>query len=230
MHSKFGELNLLQAKPLSFENQRAMLFQPGAIFAGNSIPDVAATGTDVTSGKGFYVYMVPATIKSPSHGSDFEQGNVILADIIDCSPRWIEKGSSRQAIPLREDASLISTALGLGKSQVARFLGVSRTTLYDWIKGKIEPQGENAARLRALGRLTVEVCRDTRRPLYHRFVEAPLEGESESILDLLLREQWDEAELARLLHRARYLTTERDKRIGSTSRQEDILIDNLTGV
>jgi len=172
----------------------------------------------------------------------YEPDRPILGQIIDQSARWTSASRASsvasQSIPLREHASLASTVLGLGKSQIARILGVSRMTLYDWIKGEIEPQGRNAVRLASLGRLTTEISRDTERPLYHRFVETPLEGEPSSILELLLQDEWDEQQLLALLQRARDLTAERDRRIGASARapqpprtqQEAILTDNLTAL
>lgn len=232
MHSKYGGRNVLQTEPLSFDQRQAELFQPGGMDLTGHFQDVSATGTSIPG----TVVKVCAVVKRHvdvllDRDSVFDGGDPdLLGEVVDCRPHWIEEGYPDQAVPLQEHASRVSTALGLGKSQVARILGVSRTTLYDWIKGKIEPQGENAERLGILGRVTAQVCHDTERPLYHRFVDAPLEGESRSIVDLLLSDEWDELELSRLLRRARDLTTERDDRIGSSSRQEDILIDNLTGL
>lgn len=153
--------------------------------------------------------------------------------IIDQAPRFISEDNVT-VIPYSEHASLVSTALGLGKSDIARILGVSRPTLYSWIKGSSEPKENNhPERLRTLGELTLVCCTETKRPLYHRFVEESLPGETDSILNLLLAEQWDLDRLQQLLMDARRLTAERDQRLGhaipiktSRSRQESNLLDN----
>lgn len=147
-----------------------------------------------------------------------------------------EPATPDPATPFRQHAALASHALGLGKSQVARILGVSRVTLYDWLSGKREPkEGDNSERLRALGALAAEVCTATQRPIYHRFVEHPLPGQPASILDLLMQPEWDLARIRKLLHEARRLTTERDQHIAtnsppaktSESERYDIYIDNM---
>jgi transcriptional regulator with XRE-family HTH domain len=129
----------------------------------------------------------------------------------------------------------VCTSIGLSKSDVARILGVSRPALYAWINGESEPQGENATRLQVLGRLATEVSRETRRPLFHGYVNQALPGESASVLDLLLGEAWDEPRLRHLFLEARRLTTARDARIArakpthmpAAAAQEDVLHDNL---
>lgn len=147
-----------------------------------------------------------------------------------------ETATPDPATPFREHAALASHALGLGKSQVARILGVSRVTLYDWLKGKREPkEGDNPERLRVLGTLAAEVCTTDQRPIYHRFVEHSLPGQSASILDLLMQPEWDLPRIRTLLHEARRLTIERDQRIAansppakmSDSDRQGIYIDNL---
>jgi len=147
-----------------------------------------------------------------------------------------EPATPDPATPFREHAALASHALGLGKSQVARILGVSRVTLYDWLSGKREPkEGDNPERLRALGGLAAEVCTATQRPIYHRFVEHPLPGQAASILDLLMQPEWDLPRIRNLLHEARRLTTERDQHIAansppakmSDSKRHGIFIDNM---
>ena len=156
--------------------------------------------------------------------------------IVDQSPRLIEEHQSTDlnAIPFSEHASLVSTALGLGKSDVARILGISRPTLYSWIKGTSEPrENDHPERLRLLGELTRKICKETSRPLYHRYVEAPLPNQTDSIFSLLQAEQWDSSKISNLLAQARRLTLERDQRLGhdipvnvSNAKQDNNLIDN----
>jgi len=156
--------------------------------------------------------------------------------IVDQSPRLIEehKSNDLNAIPFSEHASLVSTALGLGKSDIARILGISRPTLYSWIKGTSEPrENDHPERLRLLGELTRDICQVTTRPLYHRYIEAPLPNQINSIFTLLQAEQWDLPQIRSLLTEARRLTLERDQRLGhdipvnvSKAKQETNLLDN----
>ena len=109
---------------------------------------------------------------------------------------------------------MVSSALGLGKSDIARILSISRPTLYSWIKGTSEPrENDHPERLRTLGELTREICRGIHRPLYHRYVEEPLPNQTTSIFNLLLAEQWNLTQLRQLLAESRRLTSERDQRL-----------------
>jgi hypothetical protein len=156
--------------------------------------------------------------------------------IVDQTPRFVENNISNDstAIPFSEYASLVSSALGLGKSDIARILGISRPTLYSWIKRTSEPrENDHPERLRTLGELTVEICKESKRPIYHRFVEEPLPNQTSSILNFLLAKEWNSGQLRQLLAEARRLTSERDQRLGhvtpikvSQSKQESNLLDN----
>jgi hypothetical protein len=153
-------------------------------------------------------------------------------------PRMEAFQATSPSVPYREHAALLTTCLGLGKSDISRILGVSRPTLYSWISGDSEPQErDHPELLRRLGEMVADCCRTTRRPLYHRFVEEPLPKQDQSIHGLLLQKPWDEERLRRLLSIARQMTTERDQRLGhlarsSTSRQqrEANLLDSLVAV
>lgn len=156
--------------------------------------------------------------------------------VADQTPHFIENSPLKDltAIPFSEYASLVSSALGLGKSDIARILGISRPTLYSWIKGYSKPrENDHPERLRTLGELTAEICKESKRPLYHRFVKEPLPKQTYSILSLLLAKEWDVTQLRQLLAQTRELTSERDQRLGyitqvkiSQSKQESNLLDN----
>lgn len=137
-------------------------------------------------------------------------------------------------IPLREHAARISTDLGLGKSDIARIFDISRPTLYSWIKGETEPKEDRQAeRVRQLGELVAAVCLPNQAPIYDRFVEYALPGETTSILEHLRQPEWDLPTLQRLLTDARRLTDERARRLlaqagtGARSRGDVTLADNL---
>jgi len=113
-----------------------------------------------------------------------------------------------------DQVRLITSFIGLGKSQVATIFGVSRQTLYDWLKGKIEPTGVNATRVSILSRAMSSACKDLHRPLYHGYItKAPSEDE-QSILELLGREEWVEKKLTQAFAQARRLTDERGQQLG----------------
>lgn len=200
------------------------------------IPGLDSKTTGILLLAGTTLGFATITLESPrQYKSDSAayEANTEQLFIIDQTPRFISEDNA-SVIPYSEHASLVSTVLGLGKSDIARILGVSRPTLYSWIKGSSEPKENNhPERLRTLGELTLACCTETKRPLYHRFVEEPLPGETDSILNLLLAEQWDLDRLQQLLTEARRLTAERDQRLGhaipvktSRSRQESNLLDN----
>ena len=137
-------------------------------------------------------------------------------------------------VPLREHAARISTDLGLGKSDIARIFDISRPTLYSWIKGETEPkEGRQADRVRQLGEIVAAICRPNQAPIYDRFVEYALPGETISILESLRQAEWDLPTLQRLLTDARRLADERARRLvtqAGTSphhRGDGTLTDNL---
>ncbi len=172
-------------------------------------------------------------LKSLDSARQYEKTDQLF--IIEQLPKFVQEEASNNSVatPFSEHASLVSAALGLGKSDIARILGISRPTLYSWIKGASEPRdSDHPERLRRLGELTAEICKESKRPLYHRFVEEPLPNQPISIFNLLLAEDWDIAELRKLLAEARRLTSERDQRLGHTpisvnkAKQESNLLDN----
>ncbi|MEQ1622587.1 MAG: hypothetical protein ABL919_14360 [Methylococcales bacterium] len=204
-------------------------FTPGIDARATSILLLAGT----TLGMATVFWQPSSQINSDSTTYEAKPNQLI---IVDQAPRFVQENilNDSTVIPFSEHASLVSSALGLGKSDIARILGISRPTLYSWIKGTSEPrENDHPDRLRTLGELTSEVCKESSRPLYHRFVEEPLPNQTTSIFNLLQTEQWDLAQLRQLLAEARRLTYERDQRLGhnipinvSQAKQENNLIDN----
>lgn len=204
-------------------------FTPGIDSRATSVLFLAGTTFGLAT-----VFLLPASQGySDSAIYDAQPEQVI---IVDQAPRFVHEDASDDAvvIPFSEHASLVSSALGLGKSDIARILGISRPTLYSWIKGSSEPrESDHPERLRKLGDLTAEICKESKRPLYHRFVEELLPNQTVSIFTLLLAEDWDTTELRKLLAEARRLTSDRDQRLGHStpinvnkSKQESNLLDN----
>lgn len=121
-------------------------------------------------------------------------------------------------LSFQELAQLATLRLSLSKTDMARLLGVSRPTLYNWLAGG-EPDDPRAQEgLRFLGTVAEEISRTTPRPLYRRFVYEAMPGEERSIIQLLETETWDESLLRRLFRKARELTSLRDERLGIHAR------------
>lgn len=137
-------------------------------------------------------------------------------------------------VPLlpKDQISLITRFIGLGKSQVATLFGVSRQTLYDWLKGKIAPTGDNAQRVALLARAMAPACHDLKRPLFHGFITNPPNRSEASIVELLEQAAWDEHDLTAAFQTARKLTDQRDRDLHlgdwtvSRAVGEDNLLDN----
>ena len=119
--------------------------------------------------------------------------------------------------------STILATLGLTKTQLASALGLSRQAIYGWLKGA-EPSPAHFERISCLARMVEDVCQETRRPLYRRFVFNSIVEDLPSIIDILQQVPWDSDVLASALREARRLTSERDRGIarrrqGSNVRQ-----------
>lgn len=132
----------------------------------------------------------------------------------------------------KDQIFLITRFIGLGKSQIAALFGVSRQTLYDWLKGKIEPTGENARSIALLARAMAPACYDLKRPLFHGFITNPPNRSEASILELLEQAVWDEHDLKLAFQTARRNTDERAKQLHLSDRDvsrsvgDDNLLDN----
>lgn len=210
-------------------------FTPGITPLGNAraTSNFPLVGTERGHIKALLLPSKPMSLDSAAQQDNNRQ---LVLFIVDQRPRIVQKNISDNLtfIPFSEHASLVSSALGLGKSDIARILSISRPTLYSWIKGTSEPrESDHPERLRTLGELAREICMESRRPLYHRFVEEPLPNQTTSIFNLLLAEQWDSTQLRQLLAEARRLTSERDQRLGhdipinvNQAKKETNLLDN----
>jgi hypothetical protein len=114
----------------------------------------------------------------------------------------------------KDQVALITRFIGLGKSHVASLLHVSRQTLYDWLKGVMEPTGDHARRVAMLARVMAPACVRLQRPLFHGYITtAPKDGET-SIQDLLAAAVWDESALRAAFLMARQRTDVRDRELG----------------
>jgi hypothetical protein len=172
-----------------------------------------------------------------SSDANLHSGNVdvkSIAIITFHKSKWLTNKNHSDHLSNSEYASLVSISLGLSKSDIARIFGITRPTLYSWIKGENDPKcNEHLKRLHTLGDLTSKMCKKTKRPLFHGFVEKPMLNQEKSILELLLEKDWDIGLLKSLLNEARCLTEERDEKFDALKlgkltkyQQDSNLLDN----
>lgn len=103
-----------------------------------------------------------------------------------------------------DQAREVLAALSIHKTQLAKILGVSRPTLYDWLHGK-EPKVANAQRLTTLVRLLTSAGVTSAQPVRPRFVRQPLIEGAPSLLEALSAEPIDERLVAVLAQEAKSL-------------------------
>lgn len=108
----------------------------------------------------------------------------------------------------------ISKTFSLSKVELAKVLGVSRQTIYDWLDGR-PMSHENEDRVLRLAQLAWDFGGKDGQTLLRRLVAEPLRSGEPSILMLLLAHPWNETRLRRALGEAR-ARTER-KKTGSAS-------------
>ena len=115
------------------------------------------------------------------------------------------------ALPIARQVRELQAALSVNKSELARILGVSRPTVYDWLDGG-EPNGDNRSRIRTLLRLVSECRVSARSPLFPRFVRSALEPGDRSLLELLGEERIDGVAAKDVIRRAKALGDAMDSR------------------
>ena len=108
------------------------------------------------------------------------------------------------ALTVARQVRELQAALSINKSELARILGVSRPTVYDWLDGG-EPNADNRSRIRSLLRLLSESRVSSNNPLFPRFVRSRLEPGDRIVLDLLSEETIDEATAKNFIRRAKGL-------------------------
>ena len=125
---------------------------------------------------------------------------------IDCRniDRFALPPLAMSTLPIARQVRELQAALSINKSELARVLGVSRPTVYDWLGGG-EPNAENRSRIRTLLRVLSESRVSSKSPLFPRFVRSRLEPENQILLDLLSEETIDEATAKNLVRRAKAL-------------------------
>ena len=130
-------------------------------------------------------------------------------DVIKSTEKTVEKSSNSYeealTMSITEQASEVSAALCINKSQLAEILGVSRPTLYSWFDGS-NPNPVNRDRMYAILRILSKTHIGSHNPLNARFVRNPLTEKSKSLFDLLKTDPWSEEEIASVLETAKALS------------------------
>ena len=122
-----------------------------------------------------------------------------------CEIGWFELQPQHiSTLPIARQVRELQAALSVNKSELARILGVSRPTVYDWLDGG-EPNADNRSRIGTLLRL-VSACRvSAGSPLVPRFLRSALEPVDRSLLELLGEETIDEVTAKDVIRRAKAL-------------------------
>lgn len=130
---------------------------------------------------------------------------------IDCRniDRFALPPLAMSTLPIARQVRELQAALSINKSELARVLGVSRPTVYDWLDGG-EPNADNRSRIRTLLRLLSESQVSSNNPLFPRFVRSRLEPGNQVLLKLLSEDTIDEATAKNLVRRAKALGDEID--------------------
>lgn len=117
--------------------------------------------------------------------------------------------STISTLPIARQVRELQAALSINKSELARILGVSRPTVYDWLDGG-EPNADNRSRIRMLLGLLSESQVSSNNPLFPRFVRSRLEPGNQILLKLLSEDTIDEATAKNLIQKAKALGDEID--------------------
>jgi len=115
-----------------------------------------------------------------------------------------------------EQVRFVLTFYGFSKSDLARILEVTRPTLYAWLDKKIEPTPENAQRLSLLVEIARSIDPDPQRPLFHGYVERPLPGHEQSLIQQLMDTKMEKSSLKAAIEHIYHLTQERTRRLEET--------------
>ena len=118
--------------------------------------------------------------------------------------RFVLRAQPISTLPIARQVRELQAALSVNKSELARILGVSRPTVYDWLDGG-EPNADNRGRIRTLLRLLSESLVSANNPLLARFVRSALEPAERSLLELLGEETIDEVTAKNAIRRVKAL-------------------------
>ncbi len=96
-----------------------------------------------------------------------------------------EKTRSERFLSVEEKINVILSFYNLGKSHLSKIIGVSRPTLYAWIGGESDPDEKNLDKLNQLYTIAKEIGGSLEHSIYHGFIDRPIFGYEESLLDTL---------------------------------------------
>lgn len=108
--------------------------------------------------------------------------SVITVSSVYCQ---FEKESSERFVSVEEKINAILSFYNLGKSHLSKIMGVSRPALYAWIGGESNPDQKNLDKINQLYAIAKRIDGSLRHPIYHGFIDRPIFGYVESLLDAL---------------------------------------------
>lgn len=133
--------------------------------------------------------------------------------VFDASKTFDAKAVAVEEIPAAEQVRAVLDFFGVSKSDLAKALRVTRPTVYAWLDGASEPLAENQRRLFILARVAERLGGDLAGPLFHAYVEQPVEGFTESLFQMLSCDDLDEGALTSAARRVKEMTSKRKERI-----------------
>lgn len=155
------------------------------------------------------------------------------------SPASIVQQETHDSIFVSEKLKTIIRKLSLSKKGLCKILDVSRPSLYNWLNNSAEPEKENLSMVNNLYWMIEKSGVDE--PLFRGYVENPVNGYNESLLEFLEKHAFMEnyQEVSDLIKKISYLSKERQKKIndhkitedGSAAASRDLILeDNLNSL
>lgn len=141
------------------------------------------------------------------------------------SPASIVQQETQDSILVSEKLKTIIRKLSLSKKGLCKILDVSRPSLYNWLNNSAEPEKENLSMVNNLYLMIEKSGVDE--PLFRGYVENPVNGYNESLLEILEKHVFMEnpQEVSDLIKKISYLSKERQKKINDHKITEDGLAD-----
>lgn len=97
----------------------------------------------------------------------------------------LERTSSENFVSVEKKINAILSFYNLGKSHLSKIMGVSRPALYAWIGGDSNPDQKNLDKINQLYTIAKNIDGSLGRSIYHGFIDRPIFGYEESLLDAL---------------------------------------------
>lgn len=141
------------------------------------------------------------------------------------SPTSIVQQKTHNSILVSEKLETIIRKLSLSKKGLCKILDVSRPSLYSWLNNSAEPEKENINMVNNLYWMIEKSGVDA--PLFRGYVENPVNGYNESLLEILEKQSFMEnpQEVSDLIKKISYLSNERQRKINDHKITEDGLAD-----